>query len=54
MNASCPPSISRLQVYLIGLPQEQSAAGKASKSDSYSLDKMSIRVSSKVFGARIR
>ena len=43
-----------LQVTLIGLPQEQGAAGKASKSDSYAIDKMSIRVSPKVFGARIR
>ena len=34
--------------------QEQSAAGRASKYDSYALDKMSIRVSPKVFGARIR
>ncbi len=43
-----------LQVYLIGLAEEQSAAGRASKYDSYALDKMSIRVSPKVFGARIR
>ena len=43
-----------LQVYLIGMAEEQDAAGKASKYDSYALDKMSIRVSSKVFGARIR
>ena len=34
--------------------QEQSAAGTASKYDSYALDKMSIRASPKVFGARIR
>ena len=36
------------------MPQEQGAAGRASKSDSYAIDKMSIRVSPKVFGARIR
>lgn len=41
-------------VYLIGMHQEQSAAGTASKYDSYALDKMSIRASPKVFGARIR
>ena len=39
---------------LIGLPEEQGVPGKASKSDSYAIDKMSIRVSPKVFGARIR
>ena len=43
-----------MQVYLIGLAEEQSATGRASKYDSYALDKMSIRVSPKVFGARIR
>ena len=41
-------------MYLIGLAEEQSATGRASKYDSYALDKMSIRVSPKVFGARIR
>ena len=41
-------------MYLIGLAEEQSAKGRASKYDSYALDKMSIRVSPKVFGARIR
>ena len=43
-----------MQVYLIGLAEAQSATGSASKYDSYALDKMSIRVSPKVFGARIR
>ncbi|KAK9919093.1 hypothetical protein WJX75_009336 [Coccomyxa subellipsoidea] len=42
-------------VYIIGAAaDEQKAEGRAAKHDSYALDKISIRVSPKVFGARIR
>lgn len=42
------------QVYVYGAAaDEQKAQGKASKQDSYALDKISIRVSPKVFGTRI-
>jgi hypothetical protein len=42
-------------VYVFGAAaEEQQAEGKAAKYDSYALDKISIRVSPKVFGTRIR
>ena len=44
-----------LQVYITAAAAgEKEAAGHAAKYDSYALDKISIRVSPKVFGSRIR
>jgi hypothetical protein len=45
----------RAQVYITAAAAgEREAAGHAAKYDSYALDKISIRVSPRVFGARIR
>lgn len=55
LNHSTSNWLHQLQVYIIGAAaDEQKAEGRAAKHDSYALDKISIRVSPKVFGARIR